>query len=39
MKNHQIPLILINAIFIQDMSNLNLENIEDKNNKGFIQNS
>ena len=28
---------LINAIFIQDMSNLNLENIEDKNNKGFIQ--
>ena len=28
---------LINAIFIQDMSNLNLENIVDKNNKGFIQ--
>ena len=28
---------LINAIFIQDMSNLNLENIVDKNSKGFIQ--
>ena len=28
---------LINAIFIEDMSNLNLENIVDKNNKGFIQ--
>ncbi|RPG56011.1 MAG: hypothetical protein CBD95_005160 [Flavobacteriales bacterium TMED235] len=28
---------LINAIFVEDMSNLNLENIAIKNNKGFFQ--
>lgn len=28
---------LINAIFIKDMTNLNLENLEDRNKKGFFQ--
>ena len=28
---------LINAVFIKDMKNLNLENLEDRNKKGFFQ--